>query len=579
MARTSPTLFVLAGLTLLLSASCSDPPVENRYPPKGVMSGTVVYRGKLPCSENGFIVGNAVMTVFNVNLLPPPEGLGTSAHRLVVVPGDVLFAGVADQIPVARNGERACPPDGAPRVTVSADWEVGPVDPGLYQVRGFVDYDGDFSPAFKMANLPTRGDVGGGAIDNLEEALQDPTRVRYQQIPVGVKDASGNFTIPETGYVARNITVMINTVIATNRPYFHVSSYRAGRDATGTLPGQEANPVAAVMPADFHMYDASVFKIHESTYLLELTHGVPEKEAGPAAAWPLAFDLDYQEVGGKTVFSPLFHTRYDANRDGVIDAYDKVTGAGAPVDSVTPGLAAPALAPILSLVKLDREHDSNDLWRTTQHTPRVISSLIVLPEGVPSLSGLLIPPWGTVPAPGQKPETTFVAKTKALLRPSAVCLQDPADRDSATLIVTPHERDREDNDEAIREKEETKKDIANGLSRNVGNVKIIYACLPPGYFSLNAIVPATGQAWTVPNESGLCMPGETSSGSAEQPVCGTRARLPSQFFRIQFGPASDPAYCNSRRKAPGEFDEYREYCLTPAERVLYDNGTLWGNPK
>ena len=45
---------------------------------------------------------------------------------------------------------------------------------GAYQIRGFFDYDGNFNPFFSVTNIPTAGDIGGGA-------FVDPVRAQRQQ--------------------------------------------------------------------------------------------------------------------------------------------------------------------------------------------------------------------------------------------------------------------------------------------------------------------------------------------------------------------------------------------------------------
>ncbi len=51
-------------------------------------------------------------------------------------------------------------------IAASASFQLGPVDAGRYQLRGFYDRDDNFHAAVRYANLATLGDVGGGAIAN-----------------------------------------------------------------------------------------------------------------------------------------------------------------------------------------------------------------------------------------------------------------------------------------------------------------------------------------------------------------------------------------------------------------------------
>lgn len=569
------SLFVSASLMTLLGACMEVPNDTEIFPPQGVMMGTVTYVGPMPCSQNGEVVGNAILTLFNVNALPPPAGLGLSAHRIAVVPGEVLFAGVAHKIPVSANGERLCPEPGT-TVHVSAPFEVGPVDPGVYQLRGWFDWDGDWHAAFKFANMVTKGDVGGGAIANLTEAL-DGEPVQYEQIEVGVKGEDGIYRIPELGYIVRNVSPVLAAPIATNRPYFHVSEVRKGRSAEG-VPNPVENPSDddLMMPSDYRLFDASVFSVHDSLTRIGLRAGLPENEVSAATRDPFFFHLE----------DPFFLQRYDANNDGTIDADDHISGTSFPVA---------ALGPIVSLTKIDRENDPTNLWRATQNIPRVLTSLVVTPAGMPNLMGLMNVVCTSEPfsvcvagkccedATGANCDDASecydhpVAATefRAYLRPSTVCIEDPTNPNSTTVIVSPHEFDlQQEPNRVIGDEEATKVDIARQLNREVASVEVVYGCLPPGKFAINVIYPSTGQAWTLPNESGICMPGEAPG----EGTCGKRARLQSQFRTFDIGPAQDPGYCQSQRRPLAERDPIRDYCLTQKEREMYIDGTLWGGP-
>lgn len=573
--RLRKSSLVSASLVTLLGA-CTDVPNDAELlPPKGVMMGTVTYVGPMPCSQNGEVVGNAILTLFNESALPPPAGLGLSAHRIAVVPGEVLFAGVAHRIPINANGERLCPEPGT-TVHVSAPFEVGPIEPGVYQLRGWYDWDGDWHAAFKFANMVTKGDIAGGAIANLTEALAGHP-VRYERIEIGVKGEDGIYRIPELGYIVRNVSPVLAAPITTNRPYFHVSKIRKGRDAQG-VPDPLENPSGddLVMPADYRLFDASVLSVHDSLPRLGLRAGLPDAETSAATRDPFFFHLE----------DPLFLQRYDANNDGKVDAEDHISGTVFPVT---------ALGPIVSLTKIDRENDPTNLWRATQNIPRVLTSLVVTPTTMPNLMGLM-----NVVCSGESFPVCVdgkcceditggtcddasecydhpVAATEfnAYLRPSAVCIEDPSNPSSKTVIVTPHEFDQQQKpNRVIADEESTKNDIARQLNRDVANVEIAYGCLPPGKFALNVIYPSTGQAWTVPNESGICMPGEAPGDG----TCGKRARLPSQFRTFDIGPAQDPGYCQGQRQPLTGRDPIRDHCLTAKEKAMYIEGTLWGGP-
>jgi len=165
-------------LVVLALTGCGTPP-QYLPPgqagiPSGGLEGTVTYSGPLPCTESQHVVGAAILEVFNTQLLPPPEGLGTTAASLAVVAGDDLFAGVQDRLTFNADGSRWCPAASAAPVTVSGSWTAAPlcgIGPdatqcysGEYEVRGFYDLAGTFQPGLIVDRLPVKGDIGGGAI-------------------------------------------------------------------------------------------------------------------------------------------------------------------------------------------------------------------------------------------------------------------------------------------------------------------------------------------------------------------------------------------------------------------------------
>ena len=87
----------------LLTPACEDPSVflPSYQPggPEGALEGTVTYIGPLPCTAATSTWSGAAVHArcSHAALLPPPEGLGTTAASLGTVGGDTLFAGVTDQ--------------------------------------------------------------------------------------------------------------------------------------------------------------------------------------------------------------------------------------------------------------------------------------------------------------------------------------------------------------------------------------------------------------------------------------------------------------------------------------------------
>src|SRR5688500_15651521 len=153
-------------------AACGDVPIDNErqdqrlFPARGVIRGTVTYFGPRPCSQDGHIVGNAIVLVFDRSNPPPPQGLATNAVNFVAVPGDVLFANE----PRSNGKELSCPPEES--VEASAPYAIAPLDGGQYIIAAFYDRRGRFWPTFKLRNLPEAGDIAGGYID-IEDAQKN----------------------------------------------------------------------------------------------------------------------------------------------------------------------------------------------------------------------------------------------------------------------------------------------------------------------------------------------------------------------------------------------------------------------
>jgi hypothetical protein len=545
---------LLLGLALALGSgafagACSDPPIKNIIAPLGVMRGQFLYTGPPPCTEKGRVVGAAIILVFDQRLLPPPEGLAGRSYRIKVIPGDQLFAEAAKTLAYNDDGSRTCAPQNAVPIFASAPWDLSPFEAGNYQIRAFYDLDGDFHPAFRFSNLPTKGDITGGTIANIPEALAGKPPV-FTTIPVGTPDSNGNLAIPELGVLIDNLSVTVALPAAFQRPYFHVETAYPGSKIAVATPGEvaldrrESNPTRVTMPADFHLVTASPLSVLSYLYVLDLKAGVLDSEKQSALASPFFMHIDNPES------KPIPTLRWDSNRDGTVgNDPDRVVGSET---------NAPSLAPIVSLQKLDR----TDPIRRNPQTPRILNSAITFES---TLSGLLERVSAGPPV--------YRNNVLAAIRPTAVCIADPADKNSPTIIVTPFEKDSSERAPIISNPQLLTGDVAALLGRAAPKFEIVYACLPPGDFSIN-VINLGGQAWTLPNEGGVCMPGEPDMGNG---MCGKRPRLPSQDAVFAFGPADDPAGCISRFQALADAQKnaYRANCLTPDEQRKLDNGTLW----
>lgn len=143
----------IAFLTVIV-ASCGEPTIEEYEPHAGVITGTVLVASQ-PESNDPCVPaparGNVIVTLFAEDMLPPPEGT-SSPLSFIVVPESAFFS-------VEEQGEGL----------FAAPFTIPTVPGGRYQVRAFLDADGDFRPTIPLLAQPTAGDVGGGFVDDAGE--------------------------------------------------------------------------------------------------------------------------------------------------------------------------------------------------------------------------------------------------------------------------------------------------------------------------------------------------------------------------------------------------------------------------
>jgi len=491
------TMSKLAPLVLTslaaLSVGCSDVdsfvPVDSLGGPRGALEGAIVYEGPRPCTRDGSVVGAALVLAFERGALPPPDGLGTEPAGLTVVPGATLFAGVA--VEHAADGAALCPGASEPNVSASATFAVAPLEAGVYELRAFYDRDGDFNPAFSIFNLPTRGDVAGGALENLSESLAG-ARPRFQGIELGTADATGRRVLPPTGQRVSGIAIALGRVLPLERPMFHVGAALAAGGAA--LP-------SVALTSDEQLGDFNVTDPASAEAALpraRLRAGLPSEELAAGKARPFYLP----------VADPSFAvTRFDRNGDGMRDEGDHIPETK----------LVPSLAPLALFTKLDLATGG-----------RQVAPLVVL-EGLTILDDL-------VTTALSKPEL-LVARDELVvgLRPSVVCV-DPRDgARPATLLVS------RETDAKGRPVVSDPTAVTSALSKRLGRpVELLYGCLPEGHYAMN-LVYETGQAWTVPNEAGVCAPSEPMSPDGSR--CGSRARLASQSAVLTVAGPRDAGYC------------------------------------
>lgn len=496
--------------------------------PRGVIEGQVVYQGPPPCTEKGHVVGAAVLYLFHSDGLPPPDGLAPSVENFSAVAGDVLFADHVKDLQFNADGSRWCAPEGTPKINASADFVISPVSAGSFQIRAFYDLDGDYFPAFDYSNLATKGDINGGALHNLDTYFAGLEPPRYKDIEVGTPDADGKYAMPSTGVHLHNVTVGLGQPYALQRPYMYYGG------VIDELYGN-TDPNNIVMPADYWADDFSLAGVEDALLRVQFNAGVPEEERAAATASPFNFHLD--DPGQLMIY------RFDFNGDGKI-------GEG---DSIPESSLVPALMPLM-------------IWQKSgQSNPTVVNL------GITFANDSLIASAGftsTEPVP-------FDHITVAL-RPATICI-DSSESPPQVTLVSPYEQDR--NGTFIFGEDTTPlKGALAGLTGTVAeNVEIIYTCMPPGDYGLNAIY-TSGQVWMLPNEAGYCMPREEPKNFDENGMpqtCGTRPRLASQGVTVRIGTiAHDVNHCYTFADEAMR-ERYRQTCLTPEEREMFDEQSLF----
>jgi hypothetical protein len=529
--RTFASRTLLATALVIAAGACNPPdqflPPGQAGGPEGVLGGSLTYEGPLPCTEDGHVLGAAVLLAFETNLLPPPRGLGTSAASLATVPGDTLFGGITDRLTFNADGSLWCPPASAAQVTVSGDWSIAPLPGGSYEVRGFYDLHGQFDPVFSITKLPHQGDIAGGAIDNVSAVLQGAEPV-YRQITLGTPDGMGGYTIPPDGSNIEGIAVTLGLPLATGLPIFYSSavSYSTSTCVGGVVqpaPATTADPNHVTMPSDYQLpvfssNPAMLGPTEDSIIRVTLAAGVPTSEQATAAASP--YDLPVANPAPQIAFS-----WQDVNGDGKLDIQH---------DHVPASALVPSLFPLGLFTKLASPTD--DL--TSQSSPVVVVQGLTLYKSLGDTVAWAFDP----PANNLQEDTAVIVG----IQPAVLCI-DPTDTSptaTGTLVLT-HSTDCGGQNPILTNQAATLAQLSAQFGRPI---KFAEACLPQGRYAMN-LVYGSGQAWTVPNEAGVCQALEPESPTnptecvAAGPPGAQRTRLLSQDVVLTVGPPSDPSYC------------------------------------
>jgi hypothetical protein len=582
-------LAVALSLGAFACGAVPDDPGARIFAVRGAIRGTIVYRGERPCSRGGHIVGSAVLLLFDVRNPPPPDGLATTAPNFVAVTGDVLFGGE----PRYAGPDVYCPAQAGftETITASAPFELAPIDAaGAYEIRALYDTDGDFLPEFSIRNLPDQGDVVGGDVDTGDALLpanagNPDYRPRFVPIVVGVAtgDASASgpsYVFPDSGFVADNVTVTLGAPVESPRPYFYAQGAAVSFDATAggvtvkvaqssdqpptadrsaiagtTATDPDATPVLTI-PQDISVFappsllSAAAVDHYESALPhLVLPWGLPVAELARAGASP--FDLPVSAFGDGPSGAG-FLVWQDATVDPMTGAY---------VPRLIPEGTEPSLWPVVTLTRIAEPGDG-------PNAPLVLLQGITLlgGRGGDTLFGTALASFGNTyftsgtaaGAAGPRPVVFAQDHLAVVLRPSVLCIPTSPTTGQAVppgKLVTPR-----------LQGTTADVDCSSGTCVGAGTPNqplapatllqdpalaalvtgdIEPGCLPTGRFAIHVLYP-NGQAWTVPNEAGVCAASEGPTDYAAR-TCVTEPRpvLYSQGTRavVEIVPAQDPAFC------------------------------------
>lgn len=292
-------------LALALVSACEPPPV---FPGADRRQNTRAARVEGEVVVSSQARGNVVVLLYDAARLPPPTGTGRPL-TFALVPRRTLFGDVREF-------------DTGPFV---APFAFSLVNPGLYQVRAFIDANDDFIPWYGATNEVNTGDVGGAAIDSISKLpltfavglTAEGTPVAALDVPVSIGDAAR---------------------VPTDRPLFEVAM------AGSAVPLTEASLGSAPLALDLRArpVNEGVVRQSQPVFLVRFVDdngdGVPDDANGDGVPdlWPrvVVRKLAAEAVG----VNPLADEN-DLDRNGVIDEtgvdYEHLDGTTAvPADGV-----------------------------------------------------------------------------------------------------------------------------------------------------------------------------------------------------------------------------------------------------
>jgi hypothetical protein len=548
------------------------PPIGREVAPTGVMRGTLVYSGPHPCSSSGHVVGAAIIFVFDRRNPPPPTGLATTPVNFTVVEGDLLFpaeprnSGPSTYCPpktdtITSSAPFAVSPipggeyivqafydytgDFLPNFTFRNLPELGDVGGGVVDTVDALKPGNAGNPNYMPHFFPI--DVG------MPEPLPDGS----------LEGGIPNFAIPPQGFVADNLTVTVGSVFSTPRPYFYAAGMQVSFDpSSGALTATEVQTSATAptslkgiltspetkssssdndpiltIPQDLavlaapndSMTEANVNNFESKFPRLVLHASLPPAEVPVAIASPFHFQIPLPvstDAGAPPpsmmMMGGAIPTTFNVWQNAIFDETKK---AWEPQD-IPEGGGVAQLWPLVVLSKLDTSTDPYSIKAQGDPThPVIIMEGITLlagdGSGDPTKSDSLFNT-ATAESFGSlfdmksgQPVVFPQDHLTVLMRPAAICfntLFDTNNPDKRGTLVTPKLLAQTADlppQPGLAPIVPTSALSSQQFKSQVKGVPTP-ACMPTGRYAINIVYP-DGQAWTVPNESGVCASAEGST--------------------------------------------------------------------
>ncbi|GAC1570717.1 MAG: hypothetical protein NVS3B20_02450 [Polyangiales bacterium] len=523
----SSLLFAATALVSMVGACDSEITVDKKtdnpgiFAPAGIIHGTLSYIGPGPCIKDGRVEGVALVLLFDAANPPPPDGLATTALNFATVPGERLFISYPRPTkgPGSPGDPRSyCPAIDSPTVTASADYTLSELTAGRYQVRGFYSRQNRFNPLFDFSNLPLATDIGGGVLVDPRAATP-----KFATITVGNTDAKGNLYIPPSGFVADGVPLILGQVLTTGRPYFYIDreasqgfqNPKAPTKGEPGVPYPSDEPVAGlIFPQDHPLTGEAggppenLFGTAQKSFpTIKFKYGFPGGEpVNPTGdAWlaknakpsdPFFADRvrPYYGIDPLAPLTPL-STNFVLTR--------AMSPEGAPAvlhdNELFEALSVAQLYPLVVLAKLQENADGVLIDPPTAQTnPVVVVQGITIRKDILQANTSAANDGGGIASanPVLASAVELYDGFTALMRTAAFCL-NPAKSFRGTLAV-PFKTDFNPKNAGVTLVDEVR------LAKYQPQIeKVAFGCLPPGLYSVNVIYP-TGQAWSLPNQTGYC---------------------------------------------------------------------------